>query len=129
MQGRETSKLEGESFFGGLDSKGTKLALGDYENGVVDVYSYSASKGAKYLYSFSNGLTQSDMVETGQFAPDIKKHNPGAARALQRNVNGTAGAVPFRLLKKEALADSRSAALTTTIAGGEPFVHTITSGQ
>ena len=68
-----TSKLEGESFFGGLDSKGTKLALGDYENGVVDVYSYSASKGAKYLYSFSNGLTQSDMVETGQFAPDIKK--------------------------------------------------------
>lgn len=67
-----TSKLEGESFFGGLDSKGTTLALGDYENGVVDVYSYSPSKGAKYLYSISKGLTQSEMVETGQFAPNIK---------------------------------------------------------
>jgi hypothetical protein len=68
-----TSKLEGESFFGGLDSKGTSLALGDYENGTVDVYSYSTTKGAKYSYSFSKGLVTSDMVETGQFAPGLKK--------------------------------------------------------
>jgi hypothetical protein len=68
-----TSTLEGKSFFGGLDSTGTDLALGDYENGTVDVYSYSTTKGAKYLYSISKDLIESEMVETGQFAPDISK--------------------------------------------------------
>jgi hypothetical protein len=70
-----TSTLEGESIFGGLDKKGKNLALGDFENQQVDVYSYSPTQGATYSYSFNNGLasgSQND-VETGHFAPRNKK--------------------------------------------------------
>jgi len=70
-----TSSLHGESFFGGLDKKGKNLALGDFENQEVDIYTYSPTKGATYSYTFNNGLasgTEND-VETGHFAPRNKK--------------------------------------------------------
>jgi hypothetical protein len=70
-----TTTLHGDSLFGGLDSKGTSLALGDYANNEIDVYSYSTTKGATYSYSFNNGLTSGseNLVETGHFAPRNKK--------------------------------------------------------
>jgi hypothetical protein len=70
-----TSTLHGESLFGGLDKKGANLALGDFENQEVDVYSYSPTSGATYTYSFDNGLTSGSEndVETGHFAPRNKK--------------------------------------------------------
>lgn len=60
--------LQGVSYFGNLNAAGTQLAVGDYENGSVDVYDYSPS-GISFQYSFNNGLTQADRVESGIFAP------------------------------------------------------------
>lgn len=68
-----TTTLAGESLFGGLNSKGNQLAIGDVGNGTVDVYTYSPTSGATYSYSFSNGLTASDDVEAAHFAPSNKK--------------------------------------------------------
>ncbi|HEX3458365.1 MAG TPA: hypothetical protein VHR97_10465, partial [Candidatus Baltobacteraceae bacterium] len=53
-----TSTLQGESLFGGLDSKGKTLAVGDFLNGTVDVYAYNATNGtATFSYSFNNSLS------------------------------------------------------------------------
>ena len=60
--------LQGASLFGNLNATGSQLAVGDYANGSVDVYDYSAS-GISFQYSFNNGLTQADGVESGIFAP------------------------------------------------------------
>jgi len=71
-----STKLEGEALFGGLDGTGKYLSLGDYENNAVDIYSYNSKTGtAKYLYSFTNGLTSGseNLVETAHFAPRNKK--------------------------------------------------------
>jgi len=67
-----TSTLHGYSLYGTLDKKGENLALGDYGNGTVDVYSYSPTSGATYSYSFDNGLTEGDYVEAAAFAPSNK---------------------------------------------------------
>lgn len=70
-----TSTLEGESLFAGLDAKGKNLAVGDYQTNTVDIYTYSPKTGAKYSYSFNNGLTggSNNLVETAVFSPSNKK--------------------------------------------------------
>ncbi len=50
--------LKAESFFGRLNAKNTDYVAVDRTDGVVDVYSYS-TKGIKYEYEFSEGLTAS----------------------------------------------------------------------
>jgi hypothetical protein len=68
-----TSTLQGASLFGGLDAKGKTLAVGDFGNGTVDVYSYNATAGtATFSYSFNNGLSASLDVESGAFTPSNK---------------------------------------------------------
>jgi len=58
--------LQGDSLYGNLS--GNLLAIGDSEFGQVDVYSYSP-KRITYEYSFSQGLTPSDLVEAAGFSP------------------------------------------------------------
>ncbi len=60
--------LKAESFFGKLNKANTDYAAVDRTDGVVDVYSYS-TKGIKYEYQFSNGLTAS-------LAPEGVAQNP-----------------------------------------------------
>jgi hypothetical protein len=68
-----SSSLHGASLFGNLDSKGKNLALGDYANGTVDVYTYNSTNGtATYQYSFNNSLSASLDVESGAFTPTNK---------------------------------------------------------
>jgi hypothetical protein len=62
--------LQGVSFYGGLNAKGTELALGDAQYGQVDVYRYSPS-AITYLYSFNSGLTPSGNVEAAGFTPGL----------------------------------------------------------
>ena len=66
--------LQGDSFYGSLNEKGTELAIGDIAYGQVDVYSYKPTH-VSYLYSFNKGLIQSDDVEAAAFvhAPEKKK--------------------------------------------------------
>lgn len=68
-----SSPLRGESLFGGLDARGKHFVVGDDSNTEVDVYSYSPSGGAKYQYSFNNGLYLSNSLEAAHFDPDNKK--------------------------------------------------------
>jgi hypothetical protein len=63
------SVLQGESIFGGLDKKGTSFVAGDFANNDVDIYSYSATKGLTYSYSFNNSLQSGGDDETAQYAP------------------------------------------------------------
>jgi hypothetical protein len=63
-------QLQGISFYGGLNAKGTELALGDAQYGQVDVYGYSPT-ALTYRYSFNRGLTQTDNVEAAGFAPGM----------------------------------------------------------
>jgi len=68
-----TSTLQGESLFGNLDTKGKTLAVGDFINGDVDVYSYNSSSGtATFQYSFNNGLSASLQPEAAVFTPTNK---------------------------------------------------------
>ena len=60
--------LEGKSAYGGLNAKGNKVALGDYENSQVDIYAYSSTK-LTYLYSITSDLFPSDIVEGAAFSP------------------------------------------------------------
>jgi hypothetical protein len=60
--------LQGLSVFGNLNGSGTKLALGDYSNSDVDVYSYTPT-GISYLHSVNTGLTPGDTIVSGIFAP------------------------------------------------------------
>lgn len=62
--------LEGDSFYGTLNSKGTELALGDWEFGQVDIYSYTPTS-LTYQYSFSAGLAASDSVNAAGFSPAL----------------------------------------------------------
>jgi hypothetical protein len=62
--------LEGQAIFGHLDRSSMDFAAADFEYGQIDVYKYTASSGKiKYLYSFNNGLSASDVVEGAAFAP------------------------------------------------------------
>jgi hypothetical protein len=60
--------LEGNSAYGGLNARGDRLALGDYENSQVDIYAYRSTK-LTYLYSISSDLFPSDTVEGAAFSP------------------------------------------------------------
>lgn len=60
--------LKGQSFFGNLNGAGTRLAVGDYTSGAVDVYNYTPTS-LSFHYSFSNGLTPGNIVESGIFEP------------------------------------------------------------
>lgn len=62
--------LEGDSFYGALNRKGTELALGDWQLGQVDVYSYKPTR-LTYLYSFSAGLSPSNSVNAAAFSPSL----------------------------------------------------------
>lgn len=48
--------LHGNALYGHLNRKSTEFYAADYANDQIDVYSYSATKGLKYLYEFNNGL-------------------------------------------------------------------------
>lgn len=61
-------KLNGEAIFGHLNHQAMALATADFQYGQIDVYQYTPKK-IKYLYSFNNGLTTSDVVEGVTFAP------------------------------------------------------------
>jgi hypothetical protein len=61
-------RLRGQSFFGGLNGAGNRLAVGDSTNGSVDVYRYDLSN-FEYLYSFNSGLRRSRLVMSGIFSP------------------------------------------------------------
>jgi hypothetical protein len=66
--------LQGQSFYGGLNGAGTRLAVGDEQNGVVDVYNYfSPTPGVTYHYSFYTGLKHSRLVESGIFSPSNQR--------------------------------------------------------
>jgi hypothetical protein len=61
-------QLKGQSFFGNLNGAGTRLAVGDYSNADIDVYSYTPT-GLTFKYSFNAGLVPNDIVESGIFEP------------------------------------------------------------
>lgn len=60
-----TSTLEGSSIWCKLDVKETNLYCGDADSGAIDVYAYP---GLNYIYSYTTGLSPSELV-TG-IAPD-----------------------------------------------------------
>jgi hypothetical protein len=62
--------LEGDSFYGNLNAKGTQLVLGDSQYGQVDVYRYTPTS-VTYQYSFNHGLNASDNVEAAGFSKTI----------------------------------------------------------
>jgi hypothetical protein len=62
--------LEGSSFYGSLNRKGTELALGDWQLGQVDVYAYEPTS-LTYLYSFGAGLSPSNAVNAAAFSPSL----------------------------------------------------------
>jgi hypothetical protein len=62
--------LEGNSFYGSLNKKGTELALGDWELGQVDIYRYTPTS-LTYEYSFDAGLTPSSAVNAAAFSPAL----------------------------------------------------------
>jgi hypothetical protein len=55
-----TISQQGHAVFGALDASNKRLYLADYVAGAIDVYDY---KTGKFLYSFDNGLTQSQDVQ------------------------------------------------------------------
>jgi hypothetical protein len=66
-------RLQGQSFFGGLNGAANRLAVGDSTNGSVDVYRYDLSN-FHYLYSFNNGLRRARLVMSGIFSPNNLRH-------------------------------------------------------
>lgn len=60
--------LLGTTIAGNLNAGSTKFAAADSEYGQVDVYSYAPTK-VTYLYSFSKGLSKSDIVGGAAFNP------------------------------------------------------------
>jgi hypothetical protein len=59
--------LNGEAIFGHLNRQAMALATADFQYGQVDVYMYTPKK-IKYLYSFNNGLSATDVVEGVAFS-------------------------------------------------------------
>lgn len=64
--------LHGDTIFGHLNRTGTQWIGGDYQNGMLDVYTYS-TKGLTYEYSIGNGFTVSDSVEGAAFSPSSEQ--------------------------------------------------------
>lgn len=62
--------LQGDSFYGSLNRRGTELALGDWQLGQVDIYSYTPTS-LTYLYSFNAGLSPSNAVNAAAFSPSL----------------------------------------------------------
>jgi hypothetical protein len=60
--------LEGDSTFGHLNKNSTSYAVGDYQYGQVDIYSYSPT-AVTYKYSFNNGLSTSATVGGAAYSP------------------------------------------------------------
>ena len=60
--------LEGASIYGHVNKKSTMFAVGDWQYGQVDVYSYKP-KRITYLYSFNNGLSGYGEVYTAAYGP------------------------------------------------------------
>ncbi len=60
--------LEGESAFGHVGHENLRFTAGDFANGQVDIYCYSAT-GLYYMYSFNNGLSASLSVEGAAYIP------------------------------------------------------------
>ena len=61
-------KLNGEAIFGHLNRQAMALATADFQYGQIDVYMYTPKK-IKYLYSFNNGLSATDVVEGVAYSP------------------------------------------------------------
>jgi hypothetical protein len=55
--------LQGESVYGKVDATARLFEAADFEHGQVDVYRYHGTRGITYLYSFSDGLSPSGVVE------------------------------------------------------------------
>jgi hypothetical protein len=72
LVGGPFSLSAGEAVFGHLDKKSKSLAVGDFQNGQIDVYKYSPS-GITLNYSFNNGLSASLIVEGAAFNPRSKQ--------------------------------------------------------
>lgn len=64
--------LHGDTVSGHLNRTATQWVGGDYQNGMLDVYRYSA-KALTYEYSVSNGFNVSDDVEGAAFSPSSKQ--------------------------------------------------------
>jgi len=69
--------LQGQSFYGNLNGSGHKLAVGDEQNGSVDVYNYTLPTFT-LRYSFNAGLKHRNLVESGIFSPTNQRlqHGP-----------------------------------------------------
>lgn len=64
--------LHNESFFGDFDASGHYLVLGDYGCGCVDIYWYIlTTPQIRFDYSFTNGLSQGDDVESAAYSPSF----------------------------------------------------------
>lgn len=60
--------LNGEAIFGHLNRQAMALATADFQYGQIDVYMYTPKK-IKYLYSFNNGLSTTNVVEGVAYSP------------------------------------------------------------
>lgn len=60
---------DNDCVYGRLGRQNERFACGDYTLGQVDIYSYVPGRVPGYLYSFNNGLTQSDTVEAAAYSP------------------------------------------------------------
>ena len=60
--------LYGGSAYGKVNKQADLLAIGDFENGQIDIY-YYAPTGIDYEYSITNGLSGGDEIEGAAFAP------------------------------------------------------------
>ncbi|MBV8343568.1 MAG: hypothetical protein JO190_01070 [Candidatus Eremiobacteraeota bacterium] len=58
--------------YGHLGRKNERYACGDYTLGQIDIYSYLPSRTPSYLYSFNNGMVQSNITEAASYAPSSK---------------------------------------------------------
>jgi hypothetical protein len=59
-----STPLIAPAIYGHLNSlHNNKLAVADFDNGQIDIYSYSPTGGVTYLYSFNDGLSANLFVE------------------------------------------------------------------
>jgi hypothetical protein len=59
----------GDAVYCHLGKQNERLACGNASTGTVDVYSYLPTRVPAYMYSFSNGLSSSNIVETAVYTP------------------------------------------------------------
>jgi hypothetical protein len=62
----------GDAVYCHLGKQNERLACGNASLGQVDVYTYLPTRAPTYLYSFNNGMTASDIVETAAYSPSSK---------------------------------------------------------